>query len=78
MRRIIKIPEYSVEIQFNENNINCFNLISNEVVESISYKTKILDITKQSFNHIKILNYKGDNDIHIDLVKKRFDIDIFR
>ncbi|TFG23845.1 MAG: hypothetical protein EU532_13080, partial [Promethearchaeota archaeon] len=75
MKRFVRIPKYSMEIQFKHNSIHCYDLISKEIVASEPYEKihKIVGFRKPKFNTILILD-KEDNEIDhikVDLVSER-------
>lgn len=74
MKKIVKIPEYSLEVCFYDNLIVCYDLISDEIVASKDFKKRIVYIHKSKGNTFHLLNeeYKaiGKIEIEIELVKE--------
>jgi len=73
MRRVEYIPEYSMEILFSSNRIQCYDLISKQIVCSRSYRERIANVIKVTFNNFLIYNKKNKliSNIYIDLVSER-------
>lgn len=72
MKRIEKIPEYSVEVRFYDKIIQCYDLISKEIVTSKTFKERIKDIQKTSFNRFLVIDDIGKKfTVYINLVKER-------
>ena len=76
MRKIIRIPEYSVEIRYYNNLIECYDLVSETVIDSLKYKKNIRDVYKESFNCIIISDKYGTTKhyIDVDLVNEKYRI----
>lgn len=74
MKIIERIPEYSLEVRFYDNLIECYDLISNEIVASKTFIKRIVDIHKSKENSFLLLNEKrkaiGLIAIEIDLMKE--------
>ena len=73
MRRVEYIPEYSMEVLFSSDRIQCYDLISKEVVCSKSYRERIANVIKVTFNSFRIYNKSNKliDSISIDLVSER-------
>ena len=73
MRRVEYIPEYSMEILFSSNRIQCFDLKSKKVVCSRSYRERIANVIKVTFNNFLIYNKRNKliDGIYIDLASER-------
>ena len=73
MRLVESIPEYSMEIIFSLRSIQCYDLISKKVVCSKSYRVKIANVTKVTFNSFLIYDKENRviDGIYIDLVSER-------
>lgn len=73
MRRVEYIPEYSMEVLFSSNRIQCYDLISKGVVCSRSYRERIANILKVTFNFFLIYNKRNEliDGIYIDLASER-------
>ncbi len=73
MRRVEYIPEYSMEVLFSSNRIECYDLISKKVVCSRSYRERIANILKVTFNFFLIYNKRNKliDGIYIDLASER-------
>ena len=81
MKIIERIPEYSLEVRFYDYLIECYDLITNEIVASKTFIKRIVGIHKSKENSFHLLNEKrkaiGRIAIKIDLVKEisRFETD---
>jgi len=73
MKRIEKIPEYSMEVRFYDNAIHCYDLISEEIVASKTHKNKIKSVQKVSFNLFQLLDKNSAviKYVSIDLASER-------
>ena len=73
MRRVEYIPEYSMEVLFSSDRIQCYDLISKEVICSKSYRERIANVIKLSFNSFQIYSKSNKliDSIYIDLVSER-------
>ena len=73
MRLVESIPEYSMEIIFSLKSIQCYDLISKKVVCSKSYRAKIANVTKVTFNSFLIYDKENRviDGIYVDLVSER-------
>jgi hypothetical protein len=73
MRRVEYIPEYAMEVQFSSNLIQCFDLKSKKVVCSRSYRERISNITRVTFNSFRVYNKSNKliDSIYIDLASER-------
>ena len=76
MKRFENIPEYSMRILFFSKLIQCYDLISEKVVCSRTYSSRIADIQKVNFNKFRILDAEGKilDIIYIDLVSERSNV----
>ncbi|MHA1931818.1 MAG: hypothetical protein ACW96X_04710, partial [Promethearchaeota archaeon] len=72
MKEVLTIPEYSIEIRFNDYEIHCFDLISNQIMDSKTYSKKIKTIQKQSFKHFLLLDDEDKiiDEVSVELVKE--------
>lgn len=73
MRLVESIPEYSIEIIFSLRSIRCYDLISKKVVCSKSYRAKIANVEKVTFNSFLLYDEKDGiiDGIYIDLASER-------
>jgi hypothetical protein len=72
MKEVLRIPEYSIEMCFNDNDVQCYDLIFKEIIGSKSFSKKIKTIQKQSFNRFLLLDDEDKiiEEIYIELVKE--------
>ena len=72
MEKIVKIPQYSVEVRFYDNDVLCYDLLLNEIVASKTFKKTIENVQQIGFRSFNILDKKDKiiDEIYIALVEQ--------
>ncbi len=74
MERIVKNPRYSVEVRFYDFNVDLYDLISKEKIDSKSYTDYIGKIQKWGYNSFRLLTDEDDfiDWIYVELVIEKY------
>ncbi|MHA2037383.1 MAG: hypothetical protein ACW98X_13170 [Promethearchaeota archaeon] len=72
MKEVLSIPEYSIEIRFDDYEIQCYDLISNQIIDTKTYSKRIKTVLKKSFKSFLLLDEENKliDEIYIDLVEE--------
>lgn len=72
MEKIVKIPQYSVEVRFYDNDVLCYDRLLNEIVASKTFKKTIENVQQIGFRSFNILDKKDKiiDEIYIALVEQ--------